>query len=207
MVPRSTRCEHRTISELPENRDTHYFDFLGLLRELRDKIYEQPVLFKYEHIPAINDKAWITKAKKLRTSLLSVSHQFRNEYTERCAGQQVLCMRDHCSVWDSYAVLQSPNRARFWIIEFFVRSENIRDDLEMLMRFLNRWAIPDLALRTINIRLLFVDTSGEYLQSSGMRRTLSGIQAIGRLASLEIYLADKLWDFRRSGTPKIMIAR
>jgi hypothetical protein len=116
-------------------------------------------------------------------------------------------MRDHCSVWDSYAVLQSPNRARFWIIEFFVRSENIRDDLEMLMRFLNRWAIPDLALRTINIRLLFVDTSREYLQSSGMRRTLSGIQAIGRLASLEIYLADKLWDFRRSGTPKIMIAR
>lgn len=64
------------------NDSTRFFDFFGLPRELRGKIYEQPVLFEYEHLPMSSDADLITKAKKLRTSLLSVSRQFRDEKTK-----------------------------------------------------------------------------------------------------------------------------
>ena len=70
-----------TGSSIPEsaNDSARFFDFFGLPRELRDKIYEQPVLFEYEHLPTISAKDMIAKVKKLRTSLLLVSQEFREE--------------------------------------------------------------------------------------------------------------------------------
>jgi len=189
------------------NNPTRYFDFFGLPRELRDTIYEQSVLFEYENLPTNRAKDFVTKAKKLRTSLLLVSRQFRDEHTERCTGQQVLCIRDHCETSGEKAILSSPNRARFWAIEFFVMSNNTDHDLEMLKNFLDLRAGPDLALRSINIKLLFEDTPREEIESGSVRCALSDLQAYGKVASLKIYLADKLWDFQGSGEPKSLIAR
>ena len=189
------------------NSNTRYFDFFGLPRELRDKIYEEPALFEYEQLPATNQYDWITKAKKLRTSLLRVSRQFRDEYTERCASKQVLYMRDHCSFVGSEAVLSSPDRARSWVIEFYVVANGrIIEDLEMLKDFLALWATPDLTLRSIDIRLLFVGTLREEIESRRVRHAISELQALRRVFSLDIHLAEKLWDFRKSDTPKTMIA-
>lgn len=198
-----------TLSSIPASASdsTRFFDFFGLPRELRDKIYEQPVLFEYEHLPANSEKDFITKAKKLRTSLLLVSRQFRDEYTERCIGQQVLCLRDHCETWGSSAIIPSPNRARFWAIEFFVMSANTDSDLQMLQNFLDLQAGPDQALRFINIKLLFVGIPREDIESGSVLSAISNLQAFERVASLEVYLAEKLWDFRKSSKPKILIAR
>lgn len=189
------------------NDSIRFFDFFGLPRELRDKIYEQPVLFEYEHLPTTSREDLITKAKKLRTSLLLVSRQFRDEYTERCAGQQALCMRDHCAFRGDIAVSPSPEGARIWAIEFFVMSGNTLNDLKMLKEFLDLQAGPDLTLRVVNIKLLFEDTRREMIEGGPVRSAISNIQDSGRVASLEIYLAKKLWDFRKSGKPKAPIAR
>jgi hypothetical protein len=190
------------------SNSTRFFDFFGLPRELRDKIYEQPVLFEYEHLSTNSENGLITKAKKLRTSLLRVSRQFRDEYTETCTGQEALCIRDHCKIWGRKAVLPSPNRARSWAIEFFVLAGgNIGDDLQMLKYFLNLQAGPDLALRSINIKLLFEDTPREEIESVITRRAISEVQVCEKVASLELYLAEKAWDYRRSGKAKILIAR
>jgi hypothetical protein len=188
------------------NDSTRFFDFFGLPRELRDKIYEQPVLFEYEHLPTNGQDDLISKVKKLRTSLLQMSRQFRDEYTERCAGQQVLCMRDHCQFWADHTLLPSPNRACFWAIEYFVMPHNTLHDLMMLKEFLNLRAGPDLALRSIDIKLLFMSKASEDIESGEVRRAISELQAFGRVASLEIYLAEKLWDFRKSGKPRVLIA-
>jgi len=189
------------------NNSTRFFDFFGLPRELRDKIYEQPILFEYEHLPTDSENGLIAKAKKLDTSLLLVSRQFRDEYTERCAGRQVLCMRDHCKYLGSKDVIPLPDRACFWAMVFFVMSDNIGDDMEMFEHFLNRQTGPALALRSINIKLMFEDTPREEIESDIVRRAISEVQACEKVASLEIYLAEKAWDLRRSSKPKILIAR
>ena len=189
------------------NSSTRFFDFFGLPRELRDKIFEQPVLFEYEHLPTSSTYDFITKAKKLRTSLLLVSRQFCDEYTERCTGQQVLCLQDHCETWGGTALIPSPNRARFWAIEFFVMSANTDSDLKMLQTFLDLQAGPDQALRFINIKLLFVGLPREDIEGGSVLSAISNLQASKRVASPEIYLAEMLWDFTKSSKPKTLIAR
>ena len=189
------------------NDSTRFFDFFGLPRELRDKIYEQPVLFEYEHLPVSSREDLITKAKKLRTSLLSVSRQFRDEYTERCAEQQVLCMRDHCVTNGDKAVLPPSNRAHFWAIEFFIMSDNTLDDLRMFKAFLDLQAGPNLTVRSISIKLLFEGKIREEIETGSVRRAISDFLACGKVASMKIYLAEKLWDYKGSGKPKFLIAR
>jgi len=188
------------------NNSTQFFDFFALPRELRDKIYEQPVLSEYEHLPTKSEDDLITKAKKLRTSLLSVSRQFRDEYAERCAGQQVLCMRDHCATWADRVVLPSSNRAHLWTIEFFIMSEYTNYDLNMFKAFLDLQTGSNVTVRSINIKLLFEETRDE-IESGSVRRALSDLQACEKVASLEIYLIQKLWDYKGSGKPKFLIAR
>jgi hypothetical protein len=183
------------------------FDFFGLPRELRDKIYEQPVLFEYEHLPAIGELDWITKAKKLRTSLLLVRRQFRSEYAERCTGRQILCMRDHCLVRGAEAILPSPNRARFWAMEFFFITNGLYDDFEGIKDCLVSWAAPDLALRFIDLKLHFVDIPKEQTESGYVRHALYSIQAFRRVASLELCLAEVPWDIGNLGRLKELIAR
>ena len=69
--------------------NSHIFRFYDLLRELRDKIYEQPILMEHFNMPTImldNHSRYI-QGEKVSASLLLVSRQFRDEYTERCSDQ------------------------------------------------------------------------------------------------------------------------
>ena len=149
----------------------------------------------------------ITKAKKLCTSLLSVSRQFRDEYTERCAGQQVLCIRDHRDIYRDRAASPPSNRAQLWAIEFFIVSEYTLYDLITLKAFLNLQTGPNSTVRSISIKLLFEDIPREKIESGYVRRILSNLLACEKVASMEIYLVEKLWDLKESGEPKFLIAR
>jgi hypothetical protein len=71
------------------------FDFFGLPLELRDRIYEHPVLLEEAYLPERSTRDFKTRIRKLRTSLLLVSQQFHYEYRKVCAPQQVLYMEDH----------------------------------------------------------------------------------------------------------------
>lgn len=84
---------------------------------------------------------------------------------------------------------------------------NIGDDSEMLKYFLDLRAGSDLALCSIDIKILFEDILKEDIESGFARRATSEVQACEKIAFPEIYLAEKAWDFRSSGKPKIMIAR
>lgn len=74
--------------------DAQVFRFFDLPRELRDNIYEQPVLAKHWYMRPDMWDDFCIRAEKLNTSLLLVSRQFRDEYVERCCEEQVLCLRD-----------------------------------------------------------------------------------------------------------------
>ena len=189
------------------NDSTRFFDFFGLPRELRDKIYEQPVLFEYEHLTMSSMSDLITKAKKLRTSLLSVSRQFRDEYTERCAGQQVLCMRDYCWTNGDRAVSPPSNRAQLWAIELFMRFGFTLQNLRMLKAFLDLQTGPNKTVRSISIKLVFEDTPREEIESGSVRRALSDLLACGKVASMEVYLVESFWYWEEPGEPKFLIAR
>jgi hypothetical protein len=98
------------------------FRFFDLPRELRDKVHEQPVLVEHWHmrpftdLPDAGDHYFCTKAEKLRTSLLLVNRQFRDEYVEQCMTQQVLCLSDLPDWIGDSSVLAALNWAKFWIL-------------------------------------------------------------------------------------------
>lgn len=104
-------------------------------------------------------------------------------------------------------ILPSPNRARFWAIEHFVMPGHECQDLDLLEYFLIRQACPDRALSSIDIKLFFLSTTREEIAGGSERSAISDLQASTKVDSLEIYLAEKLWDFRKSSKPKILIGR
>lgn len=98
-------------SATSSNGSEGVFDFFGLPRELRDKIYEQPVLMEHQRLPVDTGEDFLMKAKKLRTSLLLICHQFKREYSERCDKQQMLCLRDYWGVIPSHASVAVRDKA------------------------------------------------------------------------------------------------
>lgn len=116
-------------------------------------------------------------------------------------------MRDHCMVRPTEAILPSPNRARFWTMEFHFIPNAIDEDFEGLNEFLVRWAAPDLARRSIDLKLHFVDILREQIESGYVRHAIYSLQAVRKVASVELYLTEILWDFRNLGKPKDLIAR
>lgn len=105
-----------------------YFDFFGLPRELRDKIYEQPVLLQDKDIPEAIKDEYASTVKKLCTSLLLVSRQFGNEYRDRCAAHQA--------------------------VEYCIFGDYVKE-LEVLNEFLCFWAASDPALHSIDVKIYF----------------------------------------------------
>lgn len=116
-------------------------------------------------------------------------------------------MRDHCMVRGAEAILPSPNRARFWTMEFHFIPDNIDLDFEELSEFLVSWAAPDLALRFIDLKLHFAGIPREQIENGYVRHAIYSLQAFRRVASLEMYLVDVLWDFKKPVEPKTLIAR
>ena len=102
----------------------HIFRFFDLPRELRDKIYEQPVLMEHWRIPSLmvngHDHDRYVRGEKLNTSLLLVNRQFRDEYTERCSDQQTLCLRDYLDFSDTIGVLNVLDELRSWVLSICI---------------------------------------------------------------------------------------
>jgi hypothetical protein len=98
------------------NNSTRLFDFFGLPRELRDKIYEQPVLMDHWLVPTYLEHDIHIEAVKLRMSLLLVNRQFRDEYTERCEDQQALFLHDAFTSLEDASILAEFDMLRSWVL-------------------------------------------------------------------------------------------
>lgn len=131
------------------NDNNRVFDFFGLPRELRDKIYDQPTLLEHQQLPALGSDGinFLMKAKKLRTSLLLINRQFEREYRERCSGRQALCLQHYPGTIDHIDAFPALRKARNWNIDFsIVRRDSDSDSIEAsgqiesLGQFLCRWA-------------------------------------------------------------------
>jgi hypothetical protein len=108
MVTRVNLLEKRTQTPLiaTTREDTaHIFRFFDLLRELRNKIYEQPILMDHWLVPTYLEHDIHIEAEKLSMSLLLVNRQFRDEYTERCEDQQALFLHDAFASLEDASIL------------------------------------------------------------------------------------------------------
>ena len=77
----------------------------------------------------------------------------------------------------------------------------------MLKAFLDLQTGPNTTVRSISIKLLFDDASREEIENGSVRRALSDLLACAKVASMEMYLVETLWNFKESGKPKYLIAR
>jgi hypothetical protein len=182
------------------------FDFFGLPLELRDRIYEHPVLLEDEQLPERSAKDFKTKIRKLRTSLLLVSRQFHYEYRKICASQQVLYMEDHPWMSGTIANLQWPHKAPLWMMDYCTGDEM---ELKGLQHFLNTWAVRDLALRSIRIEIYidFYRQDFERVKDNDEWLALLRIDGFAKVDLLEIYLTRSSWDRRIVRTPRSLVAR
>jgi hypothetical protein len=102
-----------TSSAATSREDTaHIFRFFDLPRELRDKIYEQPVLMDHWLVPFYPEQDIHIEAEKLSMSLLLVNRQFRDEYTEMCEDQQALLLHDAFRSLDDASILNEVDMLR-----------------------------------------------------------------------------------------------
>jgi hypothetical protein len=182
------------------------FDFFGLPLELRDRIYEHPVLLEEEDLPERSPKDFKTRVRKLRTSLLLKSRQFHYEYRKICASQQVLNMGDHPWMSGFLANLQWPHKASSWLMDYCTGGEM---ELKGLMNFLNTWAVGDLALRSINIEIYidFYRRDFETVKGNYEWRALLDIDGFSKVDLLEIYVIWSSWDRRTTRTPRSLVGR
>lgn len=173
----------------------HIFRFFDLPRELRDMIYEQPILMQHWHTrtPMLDDHCLYTKGKKLDTSLLLVSRQFRNEYTERCLDQQTLSLRDCFDFSDAIGLMTVLDSLMCWVLDIclaeYAAGLVASRELESYLGNCAHWYY---GLRTVNLRLYLNHQSDlgdcapdifDHLQS-----TFADIAFFEKIAKLEIYM-------------------
>lgn len=203
-----------TSSIVATNGNSKVFNFFGLPRELRDKIYEQPTLVEHEKLTpfANDDTCFLMKAKKLRTSLLLINRQFKREYGERCSGKQVLCLKDHPDVSEYVEVVPALNKAQYWHIDYSVvcwRPDlfKVHYQISWLERFLSEWIPLSPTLHSISIKLylpMFLCIPELLVH---IERQLSGILAVDRVKLLEVY-GRKHTDLDvKSSEPRTLFAR
>lgn len=195
------------------NDSTRFFDFFGLPRELRDKIYEQPALFEHQNLHTHDGERFHTNAKRLDTSLLLVSRQFHYEYSDRCADQQMLCLRDYPDFLTTSPVITVPDKARCWTLDYCNISGpvGLGFDLSILTRFLRRYLPSYLALRTVRIKLFVMKNFSSVCSiSKTLRTNLARLVAIQKVDSVDVYeFYDKrhIWHHKRAEEPRALIAR
>lgn len=186
-----------------------YFDFFGLPRELRDKIYEQPVLFERDWVPDRHDLHFELEVRKLRTSLLLVDRQFHNEYRERCEAHQVLYVQDHPEALEDRD-LDLKDKAGLWEIKYRVDRKGYVSQLEALNAFLRTCAPRYLALHSIDIEIcISIRTRAEFqdIISIAAWDDMSDFLAFGKTRLLEVYCAERAQGRRFTATPRPLIAR
>lgn len=193
------------------------FNFFGLPRELRDKIYEQPVLFEYQHLPTTADGQFFIKAKKLRTSLLLVNSHFKREYSERCNNQQVLCFRDHSEATpECIHEVTARDKAERWRIDYCIHQDvssfaEIEDDIDSLETFLERFTPVFPTLRSLSIKLyisdvFFVDVDTALIMAF-IKEQISRIIDFPKVRMLEVYRIARLYRHKKASEPRTLLAR
>lgn len=187
-------AENITTSRVATHNNNGVFNFFGLPRELRDRIYEEPILVEHQQLTtfANQDTCFLMKAKKLRTSLLLVNRQFKREYSERCSGRQVLCLKNHSDASEYVEVVPALNKAQYWTIDYSVvcwRPDlfKVHYQISWLERFLSEWIPLSPTLHSISIKLHLPMMLCVPELLVHIERQLSGILAVDRVKLLEIY--------------------
>lgn len=192
----------------------HIFRFFELPRELRDKIYEQPVLMEHWHIFSLmlNHHDRYTQGEKLSTSLLLVNHQFRDEYTERCWDQPTLCLRDYLDFSDNIGVLNLLDELRSWALSICIVDSSAHltapRRLEPYLGNCARWYHD---LRAVNIILYLnyqsdVEDCAPYVFDH-MQSTIADIASFSKVAKLEIYMTKPARRHKRASWSRRLLAR
>jgi len=186
---------------------SHSFRFFDLPRELRDEIYEQPVLREHFNIPTLmlEGHSRHIQGKKLSASLLLVSRQFRDEYTERCLDQQILCLRDWLDFSDTMGVLTVLDELRSWVIDICTAAPRRLD------RHLGNCAQWYHDLRAVNLRLYLnyqsdLGDCAPYV-SDHLQSTVADIASFKKTARLEIYMTKPARRYGRASWSRKLLAR
>lgn len=207
---------HPYMSSVGKSREdfAHIFRFFDLPRELRDKIYEQPVLMEQWHAPTIMllDRDRYTQGEKLNTSLLLVNRQFRDEYTERCLDQQTLCLRDCLDFSDVIGVLNVLDELRSWVLAICT-TESIAQPTapSMLESYIGKCAHWYHDLRAVNIRLYLsyqgnLEDDAPYIFDH-LQSTIADIASFEKISGLEIYITKPTRRHTTASWSRKLLAR
>jgi hypothetical protein len=192
---------------------TNIFRFFDLPRELRDKIYEQPVLSERWRMPAgdiFYDRGFCTKVEKLRSSLLLVNRHFKDEYTERCLDREVLCLRSQVSNFCS--VFRALDRVESWITAMYttVPCEQYRTTRK-LENYLESCALWYQKLPTANVRMYLEHENGWEGRTphdfDHLTHSMSDLESFGRIAKLEVYMISQIGQGKAASESRRLLAR
>lgn len=207
-------ADYITSSIAATGDNSKVFNFFGLPRELRDKIYEQPTLVEHEKLTpfANQDTCFLLKAKKLRTSLLLINRQFKQEYGERCSGQQVLCLKNCTDATEYVDVVPELQKAHHWNIEYSVfwgrpGSTFVDHQISWLEEFLSKWTPLFPTLHSISIQLYLPMTLCILEVVYNIERLMSGLLAVDRVKLLEVYGRKGIGLHRNARKPRTLLAR
>jgi hypothetical protein len=174
----------------------HIFRFFDLPRELRDKIYEQPVLMDHWLVPNYLEHDIHIEAEKLSMSLLLVNRQFREEYTERCEDQQALILHDAFTSLDDASIINEFDMLRCWTLGIcYWESAREPDALFHLEDYLGECARWFKGLPAANVRLYishrqdFDDYTPRVFDR--LENNIAEIASFQKVAEVEIYATKR----------------
>lgn len=183
-------------------------NFFDLPRELRDKIYEQPVLFENQRLPS-TEKGFFIKAKKLRTSLLLINRQFKREYSEQCEKQQALCFRDRPGGGTlKREKVTIKDKAERWNIDWCIcEYSSFASEVDYLYEILSTCAPAFAMLGSVNIKLWVSDCTFAREDIAHIKEHVSRIPAFEKVAMLEVYRIRNLNHSKKASEPRELFAR
>jgi hypothetical protein len=104
---------------------------------------------------------------------------------------------DRLGVAATFPGTHTPYKATLWERSYHARSDSTLSDLKQLKHCLDAHAAPDLALRSINLKIYYgayTQWDVEILEREDVRHALSQIHAIERVSLLEICLSVPSWS-------------
>ena len=172
------------------------FRFFDLPRELRDNIFEQPVLAKHWYMRPDMCDDFCIRAEKLNTSLLLVNRQFRDEYVKRCNDQQVLSLRDRTHWTGVTGILAAVDDAKSGILAMcraeFSTHPRTPNNLRLYLGNSALW-YDDLSAVTLRLYLSYqhdLEDCGPCVLGH-LQSMMADIAAFQKIAELEVYMIKR----------------